>query len=44
VTMFVAVVREEGLAEHPGIGDGAEALWERRAVLERLELRLTVVG
>ena len=42
MTMLMAVVREDGFAEHPGVGDGAEAGGERRAVLERFELRLGV--
>ena len=42
VAVVVVVVGEERLAERPGVGDGAEALGEARAVLERLELRLAV--
>jgi hypothetical protein len=32
--VLVVVVREERLAERPGVFDAAEALGERRAVLE----------
>ena len=42
VPVFVVVIREERLAEGPGVLDAAEAFGERRAVLEGLEIRLTV--
>src|SRR5947209_6788630 len=41
-TMLVVVVREELLAEGPGVLDAAEAGRERRAVLEGLEVCLAV--
>ena len=42
VAMNMVVVLEEVGAEGPGVLDGAEAAWERRAVLEGLEVRLRV--
>ena len=42
MAVLVVVEGEERLAERPGIFDRAEPLGERRAVLEGLELRLTV--
>ena len=38
-TVLVVVVVEEDLAERPSVLDGPEALGERGAVLEGLELR-----
>ena len=42
VAVVVAVVREEAVAEGPGVLDATEAFGEVRAVLEGLELRLGV--
>ena len=41
VTMNVVVVVEEHVAERASVLDAAEALGERRTVLEGLERRLT---
>jgi hypothetical protein len=42
VVVFLVVPGEESLAEDAGVLLGAKTLWESRAVLERLELRLGV--